>query len=184
MSISQKKYREEIVPQLVKELGVKSNMQVPRLEKIVLNVGMGEAVSNPKSLEVAYQELAMISGQRPVKTRARKSISGFKLRAGMAIGCMVTLRRAIMFSFLERLIYITIPRVRDFRGLNPHAFDGFGNYNISLKEQIVFPEIDVDKVDSYHGINITFVTNTNKDSIARALLLKLGLPFRRDSGQN
>ena len=155
-------------------------MEVPRLEKVVINVGVGEAVSSPKSLEVAYEELGTITGQRAVKTYARKSIAGFKLREGMPIGCMVTLRGQRMFAFLDRLVNITLPRVRDFRGLSPKAFDGRGNYNLSLKEQIVFPEIDVDKVDSYHGMNITVVSTAKKDEDACVLLKHLGFPFREN----
>ena len=180
MSLLQKKYKNEIVPSLKKELALKNIMEVPRLEKIVVNVGVGQAVSNPKSLEVAYGELGTITGQRAVKTYAHKSIAGFKLREGMPIGCMVTLRGQRMFAFLDRLVNITLPRVRDFRGLHPKAFDGRGNYNLSLKEQIVFPEIDVDKVDSYHGMNITVVSTAKQDSEAHALLKHLGLPFREN----
>ena len=177
----QQKYNKEIVPALKEELALKNVMELPRLKKIVVNVGVGQAVSNPKSLETVYDELAAIAGQRAVKTYARKSIAAFKLREGMPIGCMVTLRRQRMFSFLDRLINIILPRVRDFRGLNPRAFDGYGNYNLSLKEQIVFPEIDVDKVDSYHGMNITVVSTAKKDEEARALLRHLGMPFVREN---
>ena len=178
MSLLQQNYKKEIVHSLKQELGLKNIMEVPRLEKIVINVGVGQAVSNPKSLEVAYEELATITGQRAVKTYARKSIAGFKLREGMPIGCMVTLRGQRMFAFLDRLVNITLPRVRDFRGLSPKAFDGRGNYNLSLKEQIVFPEIDVDKVDSYHGMNITVVSTAKGDEGARALLKRLGMPLQ------
>lgn len=178
MSILQQKYKKELVPLLKRELGLRNVMQVPRLEKIVINVGVGQALSNPKSLEVSYEELGTITGQRAVKTYARKSIAAFKLRESMPIGCMVTLRGQRMFAFLDRLINITLPRVRDFRGLSPRSFDGRGNYNLSLKEQIVFPEIDVDKVDSYHGMNITVVSTSQKDEEARALLRYLGMPFR------
>ena len=178
MSLLQQKFKKDIIPGLKQELGLKNIMEVPHLEKVVVNVGVGQAVSNPKSLEVAYEELATITGQRAVKTYARKSIAGFKLREGMPIGCMVTLRGQRMFAFLDRLVNITLPRVRDFRGLSPKAFDGRGNYNLSLKEQIVFSEIDVDKVDSYHGMNITVVSTAEKDEEARALLRRLGMPFR------
>ena len=180
MSLLQQRFKKEIIPELKQELGLKNVMEVPCLEKVVVNVGVGQAVSNPKSLEVAYEELATITGQRAVKTYARKSIAGFKLREGMPIGCMVTLRGQRMFAFLDRLINITLPRVRDFRGLSSKAFDGRGNYNLSLKEQIVFSEIDVDKVDSYHGMNITVVSTAEKDDEARTLLRRLGMPFREN----
>lgn len=174
-----KKYRETIVPDLMKKYQYKSIMQVPKLEKVVLNIGMGSAVSNPKGLETAVDELALITGQKPLKTLARKSIAGFKLREGMVIGCKVTLRGDRMYEFLERLINIALPRVRDFKGLSPKAFDGRGNYNLSLKEQIIFPEIDVDKVDSYHGMNITMVTTAEKDEEAKELLSQMGMPYRK-----
>lgn len=173
------KYKETIVLELHKEFQYQSIMQVPRLEKIVLNVGMGDASGNPKGLEVALEELAAITGQRPVKTMARKSIAGFKLREGMAVGARVTLRGRRMFEFLERLVGVALPRVRDFKGLNPNGFDGRGNYNMGIKEQIIFPEIDVDKVDSYHGMNITMVTTAVNDTEAHSLFTKLGLPFRK-----
>jgi large subunit ribosomal protein L5 len=173
------KYRETIVPDLMKKFQYKTIMQVPRLEKVVLNIGMGSAVSNPKGLETAVEEMALITGQKPLKTVARKSIAGFKLREGMVIGAKVTLRGERMYEFLERLINIALPRVRDFKGLNPKAFDGRGNYNLSLKEQIIFPEIDVDKVDSYHGMNITMVTTAEKDEEAKELLTQMGMPYRK-----
>lgn len=179
MSLLQKKYYKTLRPQLAKDLSFKNIMLVPRLEKIVLNVGVGAAVDNPKTLVHSQEELSIITGQRSVKTYARKSIAGFKLREGVAIGCMVTLRGQRMYAFLERLISIVIPRVRDFNGVNPKSFDGRGNFNLSLKEQIVFPEIDVDKVDSYHGLNITLVSNAKKDEHAHALLKELGMPFRQ-----
>jgi len=172
-------YKEKIVPDLHKQFQYKSVMQVPRLEKIVLNVGMGDAAGNPKGFETAQEELAMITGQRPVRTRARKSIAGFKLREGMPIGTKVTLRGRRMYEFLERLVYVALPRVRDFKGINPDGFDGRGNYNLSITEQIIFPEIDVDKVDSYHGMNITMVTTAANNDEGRALLTMLGLPFRK-----
>ncbi len=179
MSAFIKQYRDEIVPALKKEFSFKSVMQVPRLEKIVLNVGMGDAHTNPKALEVAMEELSLITGQRAVKTIARKSIAGFKLREGMILGTCVTLRGLRMYEFLERLIKIDLPRVRDFKGLSPKSFDGNGNYSLSIKEQIIFPEIDVDKVDSYHGMNITLVTSSRSDEAARALLAAFGMPFRK-----
>lgn len=178
MSILQEKYQKDVAPALKEKFSYGSVMQIPRIEKVVLNVGMGSATSNPKSLEVAMDELRRISGQQPVKTYARKSIAGFKLREGMALGCMVTLRGVRMFEFLERLIHVALPRVRDFRGVNPNGFDGRGNYNLSIKEQIIFPEIDVNKVDSYHGMNITIVTTAQKDEEGRELLDRLGMPFR------
>lgn len=180
MSVLKKKYKDEIVSALKEQFSYKSVMQVPRLEKIVLNIGMGDAHTNPKALEVAMEELGLITGQRPVKTVARKSIAGFKLREGMILGTRVTLRGQRMWEFLERLINIDLPRVRDFKGLNPKAFDGRGNYNLSVKEQIIFPEIDVDKVDSYHGLNITMVTTAANDEEARALLTAFGMPYKKN----
>ena len=180
MSVLKKKYKDEIVSALKEQFSYKSVMQVPRLEKIVLNIGMGDAHTNPKALEVAMEELGLITGQRPVKTVARKSIAGFKLREGMILGTRVTLRGQRMWEFLERLINIDLPRVRDFKGLNPKAFDGHGNYNLSVKEQIIFPEIDVDKVDSYHGLNITMVTTAANDEEARALLTAFGMPYKKN----
>jgi large subunit ribosomal protein L5 len=175
----QQLYKEKIVPELKAQFAYKSVMQTPRLEKIVLNIGMGESSSNPKGFETAQEEFALITGQRPVKTIARKSIAGFKLREGVAIGAKVTLRGQRMFEFLERLINVALPRVRDFKGINTTGFDGRGNYNMSIKEQIIFPEIDVDKVDSYHGFNVTIVTTAQTDDEARALLTMLGLPFKK-----
>ncbi len=175
----QKKYKETVVPSLKSRFSYKSVMQVPRLEKIVLNIGMGEAHTNPKGFETALEELGLITGQRAVKTLARKSIAGFKLREGMVIGCKVTLRGVRMFEFFERLVNVALPRVRDFKGVSPKAFDGRGNYNLSVKEQIIFPEIDVDKVDSYHGMNITMVTTAPNDDEAHALLAELGMPFKK-----
>ena len=174
------KYKNEIADQLHKEFGYKSRMQIPRLEKIVINVGMGDAHANPKSLEKAQEELSLITGQASVKTRAKKSIAGFKTREGMVLGCMVTLRGMRMYDFLMRLINVTLPRVRDFKGINPKAFDGRGNYNMSIKEQIIFPEIDVDKVESYHGMNITFTTTAQTNDEARSLMEKLGMPFKKN----
>ncbi len=178
MSLLQQKYKKELVSLIRKELGLKNVMQVPYLEKIILNIGVGSAASEPKKLEQSAEELTTISGQRSVKTRARKSIAGFKLREGMHIGCMVTLRGQRMYAFLARLIDVALPRVRDFRGINRNAFDGRGNYNLSIKEQTIFPEIDVDKVSSYHGMNITLVSNTKSDDESRVLLEHLGMPFR------
>lgn len=173
------KYTKTIVPELVSQFAYKTVMQTPRLEKIVLNVGMGEAHANPRSLEKAIEELGLITGQAASKTFAKKSIAGFKIREGMPLGCKVTLRGQRMFEFLERLINVALPRVRDFKGISPKGFDGRGNYSMSIKEQIIFPEIDVDKVESYHGMNITMVTTAQKNEEALALLEKLGMPFRK-----
>lgn len=173
------KYKAEMVPALVKELGLKSRMQVPGLKKIVINVSTSEAVKNPKVLNNAVDELTAITGQKAVITKAKKSISNFKLREGMAIGAMVTLRKERMWAFLERLIHLSLPRVRDFRGLSPRGFDGRGNYNMGLKEQIIFPEIDYDKVDAVRGMNITICTSAANDNQGRALLEALGMPFRK-----
>jgi len=174
------KFKTKIVPELQGKFAYKSVMQVPRLEKIVLNVGMGDAHANPKGMEKALEELALITGQSPVRTKARKSIAGFKLREGMVIGCKVTLRGNRMYEFLERLINVALPRVRDFKGLSVKGFDGRGNYNMSVQEQIIFPEINVDRVDSYHGINVTMVTTAGSNEEARALLELLGMPYRKN----
>lgn len=173
------KYRSEMVPALMKELSLKSTMQVPGLEKIVINLSTAEAVKNPKVLNNAVDELTAISGQKAVITKAKKSISNFKLREGMPIGCMVTLRKDRMWAFIERLIHLSLPRVRDFRGLSPRGFDGRGNYNMGLKEQIIFPEIDYDRVDAVRGMNITICTSAANDNQGRALLEALGMPFRK-----
>jgi len=172
-------YKEEIVPKLIKEFGYKSKMQVPRLKKIVINMGLGEAVQNIKILDSAVQDVTLIAGQRPVITRAKKSIAGFKLRAGMPIGCMVTLRRAAMYSFFDKVVHIAIPRIRDFRGLSPKAFDGAGNYTLGIKEHIIFPDIDIDKLDKIKGFNVTFVTSAKTDEEGRMLLTHMGVPFRK-----
>lgn len=179
MSSLLKKYKETIVPELSKQFQYSSIMQVPRFEKIVLNYGSAEASANPKQFETAMEEMGLITGQRPVKTIARKSIAGFKVREGMVLGCKVTLRGQRMFEFLERLIHISLPRVRDFKGLNPTGFDGRGNYNLSVKEQIIFAEIDVDKVQTYHGLNITIVTTAPTNEEAHALLSAIGMPFKK-----
>ncbi len=175
----QLKYRKEMVPTLMKELGLKSSMQVPGLKKIVINLSTAEAVKNPKVLNTAVDELTAITGQKAVITKAKKSISNFKLREGMPIGCMVTLRKERMWSFLERLIHLSLPRVRDFRGLSPRGFDGRGNYNMGLKEQTIFPEIDYDKAEQLRGMNITICTSAVNDNQGRALLEALGMPFRK-----
>ncbi|MCD6531658.1 50S ribosomal protein L5 [bacterium] len=172
-------YREEVVPRLREQFGYGNIHQVPALEKIVVNVGIGEAARNPKLLESVMNDLAVITGQKPRVCRARKSISNFKLRAGMAIGAKVTLRGARMWDFFDRLINIAMPRIRDFRGADPDGFDGRGNYNFGVQEQIIFPEIDYDKVDAIRGMNITFVTTAETDEEGYALLRELGFPFRR-----
>jgi large subunit ribosomal protein L5 len=174
----QAKYRESVLPGLIKRFGYKNVMQAPRLEKIVVNMGLGEAVSNPKLIESAVKELTAITGQKPVVTRAKKSIATFKLREGMPIGVKVTLRRERMWEFLDRLVTLSLPRVRDFRGISGKAFDGAGNYTLGLKEQIVFPEIDFDKVDKIKGMNITVVTSAKTNEEAKELLGNLGMPFR------
>lgn len=171
-------YEERVRPRLMEEFGFDNPMRVPKLEKIVLNVGLGEAPKNPKLLDSIVEELGAITGQRPVVTRARKSISNFGLREGMSIGAMVTLRGARMYEFLDRLINVAIPRIRDFRGVPSRSFDGRGNYTLGVKEQMIFPEIDYDKVQKVHGMDIVMVTTTNRDDEARALLRELGMPFR------
>jgi large subunit ribosomal protein L5 len=173
------KYRTEVVPALTEEFALTNPMEVPRIEKIVINMGLGEAVQNPKIVEAAVAELTKLAGQKPVVTRARNSIATFKLREGMPIGCMVTLRGARMYEFLERLIYIALPRVRDFKGVSDKAFDGHGNYSLGIREQIIFPEIDYDKVDKVRGMNITMVTSAPNDDQARSLLRHMGMPFIR-----
>jgi len=173
------KYEKEIVPALMERLGYKNRMQVPRVEKVVINMGVGEAIQNPGALESASSDLATITGQKPAVRRAKKSISNFKLRAGMAIGCMVTLRGERMYEFLERFLNFAIPRIRDFRGLSPRSFDGRGNYTIGIKEQVIFPEIDYDSIEKIRGMNVTIVTTAETDEEAFELLRELGVPFRR-----
>lgn len=172
------RYNNEIVPALMKEFGFKSVMQVPKLQKIVVNMGLGEAIQNVKILDSASDELAAIVGQKAVITKAKKSIAGFKLRAGMPIGCMVTLRRTQMYEFLDRLLNIALPRVRDFKGVSPKGFDGSGNYTLGIKEHLIFPEIHYDKIDKIKGLNISIVTSAKTDEEGRALLKALGIPFR------
>ena len=172
------KYTQEVVPALVKQFGFKNPMQVPRLEKIVVNMGLGGAVANPKIIDAAVEEIRAITGQKPVVTRAKKAIASFKLRAGLPIGVMVTLRGPRMWEFADRLISISLPRVRDFRGVSRKAFDGKGNYTLGLKEQIIFPEINYDRIDVIKGLNISFVTTAKTDEEGRALLQHLGMPFR------
>lgn len=171
-------YKDRIVPELVKRFNYKSVMQAPKITKITINMGLGEAVADKKVLESSLQDLALIAGQKGVVTRARKSIAGFKIREGMPIGCKVTLRRERMYEFLDRLINVAIPRIRDFRGLSPKAFDGHGNYTMGVKEQIIFPEIDYDKIDALRGMDITITTNARTDDEGRALLEMFNFPFR------
>ncbi|CAG0950681.1 50S ribosomal protein L5 [Geobacter sp.] len=171
-------YNNEIVPQLTKDFSYTNIMQVPKLEKIVVNMGLGEAIQNVKILDSAVEELAMITGQKTVITKAKKSIASFKLRQGMPIGCMVTLRREKMYEFLDRLINVSLPRVRDFKGVSGKGFDGRGNYSLGIKEQLIFPEINYDKIDKIKGLNITIVTSAKSDEEGKALLKQLGMPFR------
>jgi large subunit ribosomal protein L5 len=173
------RYQSEIAPAIAKEFGIKNPMAIPRVEKIVINMGMGEAISNAKILDTAADELRAVTGQKPVITKAKKSIASFKLRQGMPIGVMVTLRGDRMYEFLDRLVSIALPRVRDFRGVSPKAFDGRGNYTIGVREQLIFPEIDFNKVDKLRGMNISIVTTARNDEQARALLKSLGMPFRQ-----
>jgi large subunit ribosomal protein L5 len=172
-------YRAECVPRMMQEFRYKSPMQVPKLQKIVVNIGLGEAIQNIKLLESASTELALVTGQKSVVTRAKKSIAAFKLREGMPIGCMVTLRRDRMYYFFDKLVNVVLPRVRDFRGMSERAFDGRGNYTLGIREQIIFPEIDYDKIDKVRGMNITIVTSAPTDEEGKFLLNLLGLPFRR-----
>lgn len=172
-------YLKECVPALKEEFGYSNVMQIPQVKKIVLNMGLGEAVQNPKIVEGAAEELTRIAGQKAVITKAKKSIATFKLREGMPIGCCVTLRRDRMFDFLSKLVNIALPRVRDFRGLSPKGFDGRGNYSMGIQEQIIFPEIDYDKIDKIKGLNITIVTSAKSDEEGRSLLRKLGMPFKK-----
>ena len=172
------KYTDTIIPALTKEFSYKNPNQVPKLEKIVVNMGLGAAVTNPKIVDAAVEELKAITGQKPIVTRSKKAIASFKLRAGIPIGAMVTLRRAKMWEFLDRLISLALPRTRDFRGVSRKAFDGKGNYTLGLREQIIFPEINYDRIDVIKGLNISFVTTANTDEEGRALLKHLGMPFR------
>ena len=178
MSQLKELYEKEAVPKLVKTFNYKNIMQVPRLEKVVLNMGLGEAIQNIKLLDSAAEELQIIAGQHPVITRAKKSIAAFKLREGMPIGCMVTLRRNRMYDFFYKLVNIALPRVRDFRGISGKAFDGRGNYSLGIKEHIIFPEIDFDKIDRIKGLNISVVTSAQNDEEGKELLRLLGMPFR------
>ena len=178
MARLQKHYREKVVPELTKQFGYKSPMQVPRLTKITLNRGVGEAVADKKVMENAVADLTKIAGQKPVVTKARKAIAGFKLREGQPLGCMVTLRGAQMYEFLDRFVTIALPRVRDFRGVSGRSFDGRGNYNIGVKEQIIFPEIEYDKVDALRGLNISITTTAKTDEECKALLSGFRFPFK------
>ena len=173
------KFNQEVAPALQAAFKYSSSMQVPRLEKIVLNMGVGEVKDNPKAIENAARDMALIAGQRPVITKAKKSVSAFKLREGMNIGCKVTLRGEKMYEFLDKLISVSLPRVRDFRGINPNSFDGRGNYALGAKEQLIFPEIDYDKIDKIRGMDIIIVTTANTDEEARELLRLLGMPFSK-----
>ncbi|MDR2244903.1 MAG: 50S ribosomal protein L5 [Burkholderiales bacterium] len=178
MARLQEYYRKEVVPALMKQFGYKSVMEVPRLTKVVLNMGVGEAVADKKILENAIADLQKIAGQKPVVTKARKAIAGFKIREGYPIGCMVTLRRERMFEFFDRLVTVALPRVRDFRGVGGKSFDGRGNFNMGVKEQIIFPEIEYDKIDALRGLNITLATTAKTDAEAKALLAAFKFPFR------
>jgi len=173
------KYLKEVVPKLMKENKYSSVMEVPKLSKVTINIGLGEATQNAKVLETAMAELTAITGQKPVLTKARKSVSNFKLREGMPIGCRITLRREHMYEFFDRLVNVAIPRIRDFRGTSAKAFDGRGNYNLGIREQIVFPEIDYDKIDKVRGMTISFTTTAGTDDEARQLLSELGMPFQK-----
>lgn len=179
MSRMQEKYKSEVAPALMAKFGYKSVMQIPKLEKIVINIGMSDAKENPKVIEAAMNDLSLITGQKPVITKARKSVANFKLREGMNIGCKVTLRAEKMYEFLDRLFSIALPRVRDFKGINPNSFDGRGNYSLGIKEQLIFPEIDYDKIDKIRGMDIIMVTTAKTDEEARELLSLMGAPFVR-----
>lgn len=180
MNRMKERYQTEVVPSLKESLNLSNVMQVPRIEKVVINIGMGEALDNPKALDAAVSDLAQITGQKPVVTIARKSIAAFKLREGRAIGVKVTLRGERMWSFLDRLLNVVLPRVRDFRGISRNAFDGRGNYTLGLREQLIFPEIEYDKIDKIRGMEITIVTSAPNDEQAAQLLEMLGMPFRKD----
>ena len=179
MNKMQERYQKEVAPALLKTFSFKNVMQIPRIEKVVVNIGLGEALDNPKALEAAVGDLTTITGQKPVTNKARKSIANFKLREGRLIGTKVTLRGERMWAFLDRLLNIALPRVRDFRGVSANAFDGRGNYTLGLKDQLVFPEIEYDKIDKLRGMEITIVTSARNDEQARALLQMLGMPFSR-----
>src|ERR1044071_3696520 len=177
MARLKKKYQDEVIPAMMKQFGYKNVMEVPRLEKITVNVGVGEATQNAKAIDSTVAEITAITGQKPVVTRAKKAIANFKLREGVPIGCMVTLRRDRMYEFLDRLIHVALPRVRDFKGISDRAFDGRGNYSLGLREQVIFPEIVADKVDKTRGLTVSIVTTAKSDDEGRALLKHLGMPF-------
>lgn len=179
MSRLREMYEKEFAPRLAEQFQLKNRMQIPRITKVVVNMGLGEAIQNVKILESAAAELTLVSGQKPVITKARQSIAAFKLRKGMPIGCMVTLRGNRMYEFLDKLVNVALPRVRDFRGISPKGFDGRGNYSLGVKEQIIFPEIDYDKIDKIKGMNITIVTTAPNDDQARSLLAMMGMPFKK-----
>ncbi len=179
MSSLKTDYEENVVPKLQEEFKYTNVMELPRLEKVVLNMGLGEAIQNSKIIDAAVEELTLIAGQKPVVTKAKKSIAAFKLREGMPIGVTATLRRERMYDFVNKLVNVTLPRVRDFRGISPKAFDGRGNYTLGIKEEIIFPEIDYDKIDKVKGLNVTIVTSAKTDEEGRSLLTHLGMPFRK-----
>ena len=179
MTVMRAKYEQEVRKALMEKYGYKSPMQIPKLDKIVINIGVGEAKDNAKALEAAVADLALITGQQPVITKAKKSVANFKIREGMNLGCKVTLRSDKMYEFVDRLFNIALPRVRDFRGINPNAFDGRGNYALGIKEQLIFPEIDYDKIDKIRGMDIIFVTTAKSDEEARELLSLMGAPFTK-----
>ncbi|MEW6540925.1 MAG: 50S ribosomal protein L5 [Bacillota bacterium] len=178
MSALKQKYTEEVIPAMMDKFKYRNVMEVPRLEKVVINIGMGEAIQNAKAIDAAIQDLRTITGQQPVVTRAKKSVAAFKVREGMRIGLKVTLRGGRMYDFVDRLINVALPRVRDFRGISPKAFDGRGNYTLGLKEQLIFPEIDYDKIDKVRGMDITFVTSAKNDEEAREFLKLIGMPLK------
>jgi len=180
MSRLREKYKKEVMPKLMELYGYKNVMEVPRLDKAVLSIGLGEAIQNPKAMEAAENDLAAISGQHPITTRARKSIAAFKLRAGMPIGTKVTLRGVRMYEFLDKLMNVVLPRMREFQGVSPNSFDGRGNYSLGLREQIIFPEIDYDKIDKLRGLEISIITTAKTDEEGRQLLSLLGMPFTKD----
>ncbi len=174
------RYQEELVPEIMKSLDLKNVMQVPRVEKVVINIGVGEAIDNAKALDAAVSDLSIITGQKPIVTKAKKSIANFKLREGRSIGAKVTLRGYRMWAFLDRLMNVALPRVRDFRGISPNSFDGRGNYTLGLREQLIFPEIDYDQIDKIRGFEVTIVTSAGDDDQGRQLLQLLGMPFRKE----
>jgi len=175
------RYREEVVPEMKKRLGYENDMEVPRIEKVVINMGVGDAIDDPKALDAAVSELALIAGQKPAITRAKRSVAAFKVRAGMPIGCKVTLRGDRMYDFVDKLFHVALPRVRDFRGVSPGSFDGRGNFSLGLKEQLVFPEIDYDSVQKVRGMDVTITTTAKTDEEARVLLTLMGLPLRESA---